>query len=197
MIKEKFNPRVLVLLGFMLAVVILRIVFNPTSGFAFLSNFTPIGAMALFGGAYFSSKKAYLFPLLTLWLSDILLGRFVYDHQWQLFYGGFYWVYGAFILMVITGKLLLKNISVKNILLSAFVITFIHWIITDLGVWLAGSMYPKTPAGYLACLTAAIPFERNFLAGVLLYSAIMFGAFEWMRSRYPALSIIKSTQPGT
>lgn len=191
MIQQKFNPRILVLLGFMLAVVALRIVFNPTSGFAFLSNFTPIGAMALFGGAYFTSKKAYLFPLLTLWLSDILLSRFVYNHEWQLFYGGFYWVYGAFIFMVIAGKLLLKKVSVKNILVSALVITFIHWIVSDLGVWLSSTVYPKTPAGYWACLTAAIPFERNFLAGVLLYSAIMFGAFEWMKSRYPSLAIAK------
>ena len=191
MIQQKFNPRILVLIGFMIAVAVLRIVLNPTSGFAFLSNFTPIGAMALFGGAYFKSNKAFLFPLLTLWLSDILLSRFVYNNEWQLFYGGFYWVYGAFILMVITGKILLKKVSVTNILVSALVITFIHWIVSDLGVWMSGTMYPKTMAGYWACLTAAIPFERNFLAGALLYSAIMFGAFEWMKSKYPSLAIAK------
>src|SRR3954469_5406857 len=111
---QKFNPRTIVLLLFMIAVAILRVVINPVSGFAFLSNFTPVGTMAIFGGAYFSSKKAYLFPLLTLWISDLLLTRFVYGHEWKLFYGGFYWVYGAFILMVIAGKILLKNITVKN-----------------------------------------------------------------------------------
>ena len=187
MTQQKFNPRIILLLAFMIAVAILRVVLNPKSGFAFLSNFTPVGAMALFGGAYFTSKKAYLFPILTLWLSDILLSRFVYNHEWQLFYSGFYWVYGAFALMVVAGNYLLKNVSVKNILASAIVITFIHWIIADLGVWLAGSMYPKTIGGFCACLTAAIPFERNFLSGTLLYSAIMFGSFEWMKSKYPLL----------
>jgi len=171
----------------MIAVAILRVVLNPEWGFAFLSNFTPVGAMALFGGTYFTSKKAYVFPLLTLWISDIFLGRFVYGNEWQLFYGGFYWIYGAFALMVIAGKLLLKNVSVKNILLAAVVITFIHWIVSDTGVWLASSRYPKTLEGFWACLMAAIPFERNFLAGTLLYSAIMFGSFEWMKSRYQLL----------
>jgi len=55
---QKFNPRIIVLLLFMIAVAILRVVFNPVWGFAFLSNFTPVGAMALFGGAYFNSKKS-------------------------------------------------------------------------------------------------------------------------------------------
>jgi hypothetical protein len=189
MTQQKFNPRTLVLLAFMIAVAVLRVVLNANWGFVFLSNFTPVGAMALFGGAYFTSKKAYLFPLLTLWMSDIFLSRFVYNHEWQFFYGGFYWVYGAFALMVIAGKLLLKSISVKNIFWAAVTITFIHWIITDMGVWLASSSYPKTIEGFWACLAAAIPFERNFLSGTLLYSAIMFGSFEWVKSRNPSLRI--------
>ena len=82
-----------------------------------------------------------------------------------------------------------KNVSVKNILLAAVTITFIHWIVSDMGVWLASSRYPKTPAGFWACLTAAIPFERNFLLGTLVYSAIMFGSFEWMKAKYPSLRI--------
>lgn len=186
---QKINPRITVLLLFILVVAFIRVVINPVWGFAFLSNFTPVGAMALFGGAYFTSKKAYLFPLLTLWLSNIFLTRFVYGDEWILFNAGYLWVYAAFILMVIMGKLLLKNVSVKNILIAALVITFIHWIVTDIGVWLAGTRYPKTIEGFWACLAAAIPFERNFLSGTLVYSAIMFGSFEWMKSKYPSLRI--------
>ena len=188
--QKTFNPRTIVILLFMLAVACLRIILNTKTAFSLLTNFTPIGAMALFGGAYFNkSWKAYLFPLLTLWISDIALSRFVYYHHWQLFYNGAYWIYGAFALMVIAGKYVLKNVSVKNILLSAFAITFIHWIIADLGVWSAGSLYPKTISGWWACLAAAIPFERNFLGGTLLYAAIMFGSFEWMKAKFPSLAI--------
>lgn len=187
--KQKFNPRTIALLVFMIVVAVFRIVLNPKWGFVLLSDFTPVGAMALFGGAYFSAGKAYLFPLLTLWISDIFLTRFVYGHDWHLLYSGFYWIYGAFALMVITGKVILKNVSVKKILIAAITITFIHWIITDAGVWLAGTRYPKTIEGFWACLVAAIPFERNFLSGTLLYCAVMFGSFEWLRSTYPSLTI--------
>jgi hypothetical protein len=43
----------------------------------------------------------------------------------------------------------------------------------------------------MACLVAAIPFELNFLAGTVVYSAILFGAFEWMKKRYSALQIVQ------
>ena len=190
MAQQTFNPRTIVILLFMLIVAGLRVILNTQPGFSLLTNFTPIGAMALFGGAYFNkSWKSYLFPLLTLWISDIVLSRLVYYHQWQLFYNGSYWIYSAFVLMVIAGKYLLKNVSVKSILLSAFTIAFIHWIVTDLGVWSAGTLYPKTINGWWACLAAAIPFEINFLCGTLLYAAIMFGSFEWMKTKYPSLKI--------
>lgn len=189
MTQTKFNPRVILLVGFMIAVAALRIVLNPKWGFTFLSDFTPVGAMALFGGAYFNSKKAFLFPLLTLWMSDFFLGRFVYTHEWHLLYQGFYWVYGAFALMVVVGRYTLKNISVTKGLAAALLVTLIHWIITDTGVWLASSRYPATLDGFWECLAAAIPFERNFLSGTVLYGALLFGSFEWMKSRYPFLSI--------
>jgi hypothetical protein len=144
--------------------------------------------MALFGGAYFSNRaKAFLFPLLTLWLSDLLLNRFLYYHQWRWFFEGFYWTYGAFALMVITGYLLIKKVNIKNIVLASLVVVFIHWIVTDLGLWLEGTMYPKTAAGWWACLVAAIPFELSVLLSTLLYSTIFFGLFEWMQRRYPQL----------
>ena len=50
-------------------------------------------------------------------------------------------------------------------------------------------MYTKNVAGFWGCLAAAVPFERDFLGGTLLYSAIMFGSFEWMKSKYPVLRI--------
>jgi hypothetical protein len=190
MTTQTFNPRTAAILLLMLVVACLRVILNMQPGFSLLTNFTPIGAMALFGGAYFNkSWKATLFSLLTLWISDIVLSRLVYYHQWRLFYSGSFCTYGAFALMVILGRFLLKNVSVKNIGLSAIAITFIHWIVTDLGVWLRGIQYPKTMNGWWECLLAAIPFELNFLCGSLLYAAIMFGSFEWMKTKFPSLAI--------
>ena len=39
-------------------------------------------AIALFGGAYFTKNtKAYFFPLITLWLGDIVLNKLVFYHE--------------------------------------------------------------------------------------------------------------------
>lgn len=190
MYQKLFNPRTISVFVFILAAAALRIVFNMQPALSIFSNFTPVGAMALFGGAYFNkSWKAFLLPLLTLWLSDIVLSRFAFHHEWRLFYHGCYWTYGSFALMVLVGNYLIRRVTVKNVLMSALAVTAIHWIVTDFGVWLGGSLYPKTLTGWWACLAAAIPFERNFLYGTLSYSLVMFGLFEWMNSKETAFEI--------
>ncbi|MFA0964923.1 DUF6580 family putative transport protein [Roseivirga sp. BDSF3-8] len=184
--KEMTNPRTLVLFAFIMVVAAFRVV-TTSEELNAISTFTPLGAMALFGGAHFRQHtKAFAFPLLALLISDLVLNRFVYGMGWSL-YQGFYYVYGAFALMVLAGRAMQRAITVRNVLFSALFITFIHWIVTDFGVWIGGTLYPKTWAGWWACLAAAIPFERNFLLGTLLYSAIMFGGMAWLQGRFPVL----------
>jgi hypothetical protein len=150
-----------------------------------LSNFTPVGAIALFGGAYFTDKwKAYLVPLLTLFLSDIAL-NYLYTSKLVLFYSGSFWVYLCFAIMVFIGSLI-KKATVVSVLLAAVVSVAIHWLIMDLP-WLYGNLYPHTLAGYGQSLIAAIPFEKNMLFGDALFGLILFGGFELAKSRYSAL----------
>lgn len=184
---QKFNPRFVVLLLLMIVAAAMRI--PNAASLSPLSNFTPIGAMALFGGAYFQNKwKAYAFPLLTLLASDIVINTAVHQGKFGIMYSGWYWTYLAFALMVLTGKLLLKKITIKNIIMASLSIVLIHWIVTSPAcILLEGSMYPKTWAGYYTSLIAAIPYERNFLVGTLVYSGALFGLFEWMKAKYPLL----------
>lgn len=43
-------------------------------------NFTPLGAIALFSAAYVGRKSlSILVPVITLWISDLLLNNFVYS----------------------------------------------------------------------------------------------------------------------
>ena len=78
-------------------------------------NFTPLCAIALFGAKYFNNKYlAYVLPLFALWLSDIIINNFVlgeYFNEFTLFYSGFYWQYGSFMLITLFGRLTLKNVS--------------------------------------------------------------------------------------
>ena len=62
------NIRFKVLTGMVLTVVASRWLPHPP-------NFTPIMALALFGGATFTTKRAaFLVPLIGLFLSDLALG---------------------------------------------------------------------------------------------------------------------------
>jgi hypothetical protein len=167
--------------------------FMNLGSFSSWTNFTPLGAMALFGGAYFSDKvKAYAVPLLTLFVSDLFLNAMYYQ-KLVFFYDGAFWVYLSFVLMVFAGTFL-KKISVLNVFLASLVSVFIHWTISDIGVVLmAGSIYPKTFGGYLTALIAAIPFERNLLVSNLVYGLLMFGTFEFAKSKLPVLNFKRNT----
>jgi hypothetical protein len=150
-----------------------------------LSNFTPVGAIALFGGAYFTDKwKAFLVPLVTLFVSDILL-NYLYISKLEFFYNGAIWVYLCFAIIVFIGTLIKKS-NVVSVLSAGIVAVVIHWLIMDLP-WLYGNLYPHTFAGYGQSLIAAIPFEKNMLFGDLLFGLILFGGFELAKNKYGVL----------
>ena len=180
---NKINIRTIVLILMIVAAAAMRLV-----SFKFpylLSNFTPVGAIALFGGAYFAEKwKAYLVVLVTLFSSDILI-NYLYSSKLVLWYGGSFWVYLTFAIMVFIGTLI-KKATFVNIFLSSLISVCIHWLIMDLP-WLYGAMYPHTLAGYGQSLNAAIPFEKNMVLGDALFCTILFGGFELAKRRYTFL----------
>ena len=60
MLVKKFNPGTTVLLIFIFFTAAIRVVFNFSHDISPLANYSPIGAMAIFGGAYFNKKwKAF------------------------------------------------------------------------------------------------------------------------------------------
>lgn len=186
--ENKSSYRTIVLLLFMLVIVGLRVIAPLSPDFKFIANISGIGAVALFGGAYFKNRfTAFFLPVLTLFLSD--LGLLLTMGKDYGFYEGWYYTYIAFILMVLVGKLLINKVNFQNVLGAGIVAVFIHWIVSDFGVWFGSSFYPQTLSGFWACLAVAIPFELNLLYGTLAYSALMFGSFEVLKTKYPALRL--------
>lgn len=185
----KFNPRNAVVLIIIIVIAVMRVLNNSGLGMEMLANYSPLAAMALFGSAYFKGNvEPLLFPLMAIFVSDVVLFATVYKAYGNgILYDEWYWVYGAFLLIVISGKLIIRKITVTNIGIAAITGVFIHWIVTDFGVWIGSSSYPQTWAGFIACLAAAIPFELRLLTATILYSTIMFGVFELIQRRYPAL----------
>ncbi|MGY4384274.1 hypothetical protein ACVWYN_001300 [Pedobacter sp. UYP24] len=187
MSESKFNPRTLILLLIIILVSIIRVAAPFSDNFKDIANFSAIGAIALFGGAYFNNNiKAFGFPLLILLLSDVFIAK---TSGYGFFYGGWYWTYIAFILMVFIGKVMLKRVNVQNFVLANVVMILIHWIVSDISAMYIPGLYEPTLAGYLACLVAAIPFELNFVYGSLIYGVLMFGSFEMLKAKYPLFSL--------
>lgn len=180
---QKINTRTVVLILMIITAAAFRLL-----SFEFqhiLSNFTPVGAIALFGGAYFADKwKAYLVVLITLFTSDIVI-NYLYTSKWLFWYDGSFWVYLTFAIMVFIGSLI-KKVNVANVGLASLASVVIHWLIMDLP-WLYGTMYPHTLAGYGQSLYAAIPFEQNMVLGDILFCGILFGGFEFAKSKYTVL----------
>lgn len=193
---KSLNPRLGVLLLFIFAAGLIRVLAGgQVTPF---SNISPIGAMALFGGAYFSSKgKSYGFPLLTLFLSDVIMMQLFYREYTQgLLYSGWIWTYISFAAMVLVGQLIIKKVSAGSVILAAAAAALTHWLIADFGVWLGGGTdittgqpYTRDIAGLIKCYTLAIPYMKNMLIGNLIYGAIFFGGFEIAQRRFPALAV--------
>ncbi|WP_295127521.1 DUF6580 family putative transport protein [uncultured Chitinophaga sp.] len=186
---KTLHPRFLVLLAFILAVGVLRTV--TAGSITAISNFSPVGAMALFGGAYFADKwKSYVFPLLTLFISDVLIMQiFFRDISTGLLYDGWIWNYLAVAAMVLCGQLIIRKVSVANLIIAGIVSAVAHWLISDLGMWMSSlSIYSHDFNGLVECYIAAIPFMKNMIIGNLVYGAIMFFGFEFTKAKYPVLA---------
>lgn len=168
-----FNPRSLVLLGFVLLAVLLRLLPHPP-------NFAPVAALAMFGGAYFADKRvAFILPLAIMVASDLLIG----------FHNTLLVVYACFLAMVGIGIWVGKNKSVLNIGAGALCGSILFYLVTNFAVWAMGSgiYYPLNLQGLLMSYTAAIPFFHYTLLGDLFYTTVFFGSFELVQRYVPAV----------
>ncbi len=145
-----------------------------------LPNVTPIAALALFGGAYFTSKRAaFAVPLAAMLLSDLILGLVQYGTAIFLLMP---YVYACFVATTCLGLLLRPRRSPVRIAAAALASSVLFFIVTNFGAWLAFPFYPKTWDGLVACYLAGLPFFRNELAGDAVCTAILFGGFSSCRA---------------
>lgn len=186
--REQLNkPKILVLLAFMVVAGVLR-------ALPFPPNFAPIGAMALFGGAYFADRRmAFLLPLVVMLFSDFILELLYLTGMRQ--YGGFHeqmiCVYLAFVGMVFIGRLLKNRVNVFSVTAASFSASVLFFVVSNFGVWAMSSVdYTHDFSGLVNCYAMAIPFFRNTVLGDLFFCALMFGTFEAIKYRFPKLAYI-------
>jgi hypothetical protein len=152
-------------------------------------NFTPIAAMALFGGAYLGRKHlAFIIPFAAMFLSDLILG--LHRDMWS--------VYLAFGVTVTIGTMMQRNVKVFNVIAASLSSSVIFFLLTNFAAWLSNPMYPQNFAGliqsYIAGLaffnngSYGISFFLNEITGSLFYNGLFFGVYALARQKYPRLA---------
>jgi len=142
-------------------------------------NFAPIGALALFGGAYFSSKRqALIVPLLSLIIGDAITG----------FHPLIPFVYASFLVSAAIGFWLRRKRSATRIGVATLVGAMQFFLVTNFAMWASSlSSYPTRASGLAACYIAGIPLFWNTLAGDAFYVALLFGGMALAERKFPAL----------
>ncbi len=171
------NVRFVILVGITLAAAASRLLPHPP-------NFTPLFAMALFGGACFASRiAAFAVPLAAMFLSDLALGLVLYG---TAVFPLMPYVYVSFALTVLLGCWARsRRCSPVAVAGAALASSILFFVVSNFGVWLQGTLYPQTLEGLAACYIAAIPFFRNTLAGNAIFTLVLFGGFA-LAQRYVA-----------
>lgn len=148
-----------------------------------LPNFTPIAAMALFGGAFLPDKKsAFLIPFAAMFLSDLFLG----------FSASTLPVYMCFAFSVFLGISIRNKVTVLSVAGMSLTSSLVFFLVTNLPFWYSSlSLYPLSVAGTVQSYIAALPFFTNSTAGDLFYSAVLFSFFHVAQKNIPALSLSK------
>lgn len=158
-----------------------------------MPNFSPLGAIALFGAAHFYKKwLAFFIPLAAVWLSDLVINNVIYAQyypEFTWFYDGFYWQYGSYLLIAITGIFLFKKINTKRVIGGIAASSLLFFLISNFGVWASGTMYPPTFQGLMACYVAGLPFLQGTVLGDLVYTTSLFGGYYLLQRNFEIFRI--------
>ena len=162
------------------------------SGASWLSNFAPLAAIALCSAACFPAKYKFSVPLLTLFLSDVIInfwyGAPLLDPQILV-------RYAALALVGCIGLFLRNRVSLKTLLPASIVGSTLFYVLTNTFSWLSDPGYTKNLAGLIQSVTVGLPhysatpswmFFRNSVISDLVFTFLFVFCMNVRRS--PATS---------
>ncbi len=192
--RMKLNRSVVV--AFILLVVVAAL-YRAWDGRPF--GFAPHLAMAIFGGAIIKNKKlAFVLPLLSLFLSDLLYqGLYLFGYSAiPGFYSGQWVNYVLFAALTVFG-FAMRKINIKNIVGFSLSGSMIFFLLSNFAVWIGGGgfMRPKTFEGLMMCYNDGLAFYRDygfipgfgasFILSDLFFMALLFGSFYLINKTFP------------
>lgn len=147
-------------------------------------NFAPVGGTSLYAGARLRGWQAYLIPLAIMLVTDPLLAA-IYGFK------AFSWmtpvIYACLMVNVWLGRTLRASESGTRIAATAFLGSLQFFVVTNLVMWMRGTMYTHDAVGLMTCYAAALPFFGRTLISDVLYSGFLFTAHAYLsRKAFPA-----------
>ena len=153
-----------------------------------LSGFSCVLAVALFAGITTKDNtKAFLLPLIALFLSDVILQIL---HSLNMFpYSGFYSGqiinYTLFILVTLVG-IAFRNYKTAGVFGAAFIGPTLFFLLSNFVVWKTQGTamgYSNDINGLMQSYTFGLPFYRNSLISTVIFLPTFIGIYHWMKYR--------------
>ncbi len=174
----------LVLAGMILLAAFSRLLPHPP-------NFSPIEAVALFGGAFFAHRAwAIVVPLVAMAISDVALGLVNGGIYMDYFLNAhFAAIYACIVLCTLLGFALRGRASGANVLGASLAGSVVFYLTTNFATWVTANpaLGDACARGLGACYIDGLPFFQWTVLGTLFYSALLFGGFALLRARMPQL----------
>jgi hypothetical protein len=158
------------------------------SGANWLSNFAPLAALALCGGACFPMRLKFVLPLGALFVSDLILNSY---YGAPLFSGLIVCRYLTLVAIGMLGLALQNRASLKTLLPASIVSSVFFYGVTCTFAWLSDPGYVKSLAGLVQSLTVGLPqysatpswmFFRNSLLSDLTFTFIFGICLQFSRN---------------
>src|SRR5450755_1623787 len=152
-------------------------------------GFAPQWAMAVFAGAVIKDKKwAFIIPVLSMFVSDLLYQVLYIGGVTSIqgFYEGQWQNYLLFTLLVFVG-MAIRKINVLQIAVASVAAPTLYFLVSNFLVWASNGITrgldrPKTFNGLMLCYADGIPFYRMSILATLVFSAILFGSYFFIRN---------------
>lgn len=154
--------------------VVLRVVPHPP-------NVAPVGATAVLAGRTLPRHLALAIVVIAMFLADALLA-------WLRGYPLISWVtpfiYAGFVVQALLGRALRRVRG--GAIAAALLGSCAFFVLSNAGVWIAGGLYPRTPAGLSACFLAAVPFFGPTVASDAVWTIALSLAYKALARRLPS-----------
>jgi len=137
-------------------------------------NFTALGAISLLAGREFGKfTVAIAVPLFAMFLSDLFLGL----------HNGLFFTYSGMAATAMLAYFFKDKIQGFRLVGWSLLSSLIFFLMSNLGVWLTGNMYPMTFEGLLNCYAMGIPFWGHQIGGDLIFTGLVFASYDFLALR--------------